>query len=85
MIEPVTYKVWSEHLDEADACEVVAHSAFGAVLFAIAMFADDSEVDPGQGYLKFPGETWYAKSSTGGVSAFHQRDELNTIFVRVEP
>lgn len=82
--EPATYAVWSEHLDETEACEVTAHSAFGAVLFAIAMFADDADVDPAQGYiLAFPGEVWFAKSAAGVVTAFKQRDELNTIFERV--
>ena len=84
MIEPLVYKVWSEHLDEPDACEVIANSAFGAVLFAIAMFADDADVDPAQGYiLAFPGEVWFAKSPAGVVTAFRQREELNTIFERV--
>jgi hypothetical protein len=83
--EPVTYIVWSEHLDgEHEGVEVVAYSAFGAVLFAIAMFADDSEAGAEQGYiLPFQGETWFAKSPAGVVLAFKQRDELNTIFERV--
>lgn len=85
MSEPASYIVWSEHLDGPhEGMEVVANSAFGAVLFAVAAFADDADAGAEQGYiLPFPGETWFAKAPSGDVAAFKQRDELNTIFERV--
>lgn len=84
MKEPATYTVWSEHLDgEHEGVECVAYSAFGAVLFAVAMFADDADAGAEQGcILPFPGETWFVKSPSGEVIAFRQRDALNTIFER---
>lgn len=71
MSDPRTWRVWSEHMDEADAVVCFAHTARGALFHVLVEFVDDGDV-PGVelGDEEEWDEQWTAADDNGARTVF---------------